>query len=99
MTDLTKGVTELVLEARDLEASERFYTEVLGLPVVLRWEGPAWKGREAVWVQSGDRTRIGLWKPFTGIAGARPGAHVHFAMTVAEEDYAAAVARARAQGV
>ncbi|WP_284749729.1 VOC family protein [Amycolatopsis sp. RTGN1] len=99
MTDLTKGVTELVLEARDLEASERFYTEVLGLPVVLRWEGPAWKGREAVWVQSGDRTRIGLWKPFVGIAGARPGAHVHFAMTVSEEDYTAAVARAHAQGV
>ncbi|MEV6874384.1 VOC family protein [Amycolatopsis sp. NPDC051128] len=99
MADLTKGVTELVLEARDLEASERFYTDVLGLPVVLRWEGPTWKGREAVWVQSGDRTRIGLWKPAVGIAGARPGAHVHFAMTVAEEDYDAAVARARTQGV
>ncbi|WP_206784574.1 VOC family protein [Amycolatopsis sp. MtRt-6] len=98
MTDLTKGVTELVLESRDLEASERFYTEVLGLPVVLRWEGPAWAGREAIWVQSGDRTRIGLWKPFTGIAGARPGKNVHFAMTVAEADYEAAVARARARG-
>jgi hypothetical protein len=51
---------------------------------VLRWEGEAWTGREAVWVQSGKQTRIGLWKPVVGIAGARPGAHVHFALTVAE---------------
>ena len=89
----THGVSELVIEAKDLAASERFYTQALGLPVVLRWEGEAWTGREAVWVQSGEQTRIGLWKPAAGISGARPGAHVHFALTVVEEDYDAMVAQ------
>jgi catechol 2,3-dioxygenase-like lactoylglutathione lyase family enzyme len=95
----THGVSELVLEANDLAASERFYTQALGLPVVLRWEGEAWTGREAVWVQSGEQTRIGLWKPAVGISGARPGAHVHFALTVAEKDYDAMVAQIRAHSV
>src|ERR1041384_8237577 len=47
------GVSELVLEVVDLEASERFYSEVLGLPVVERWPD-----REAIWGMAGDRTRI-----------------------------------------
>src|SRR6185312_17021738 len=94
----THGVSELVIEATDLAASERFYTQALGLPVVLRWEGEKWaaRGREAVWVQSGTQTRIGLWKPAAGIGGARPGSHVHFALTVTEEDYEAMVAQIRA---
>ena len=94
----TNGVSELVLEARDLAASERFYTEALGLPVVLRWDGEERPGREAVWVQSGEQTRIGLWRPTIGISGSRPGVHVHFALTVAEEDYDAIVAQIRAHG-
>ena len=48
------GVSELVLEVVDLEASERFYSDVLGLPVVERWPD-----REAIWVMAGERTRIG----------------------------------------
>jgi catechol-2,3-dioxygenase len=48
------GVSELVLEVVDLPVAERFYAEVLGFPVVERWEE-----REAVWVMAGDRTRIG----------------------------------------
>lgn len=92
------GVSELVIDVLDLEASERFYREVLGLPVIGRWEGDAFRGREAVWVQAGDQTRIGLWKPQVGIAGSRGGAHVHFAMTVAEDDYDDVVAQVRASG-
>lgn len=95
----TMGVTELVLETRDLEESEWFYTDVLGLPVVGRWEGESFRGREAVWVQSGDQTRIGLWQPQVGIAGSRGGVHVHFAMTVAEGDFDAVVAQVREHGV
>lgn len=98
MPVLTMGVTELVIEARNLEASERFYSDVLGLPVVGRWEGDAFRGREAVWLQSGDQTRIGLWKPQVGIAGSRGGVHVHFAMTVAEDDFDAVVAQIRSHG-
>jgi catechol 2,3-dioxygenase-like lactoylglutathione lyase family enzyme len=87
------GVSELVLEVVDLEASERFYAEVLGLPVVDRWPD-----REAVWVMAGERTRIGLWRPQVGLAGGRGGLHVHFALHIAEADYDGAVERLRSLG-
>ena len=87
------GVSELVLEVVDLEAAERFYAEVLGLPVVERWEQ-----REALLVMAGAGTRIGLWRPQVGLAGGRGGVHVHYAMHVAESDYDAAVARFREHG-
>ncbi len=87
------GVSELVLEVADLEAAERFYSGVLGLPVVERWSE-----REAIWVMAGDRTRIGLWRPQVGLAGGRGGAHVHYAMQIAEDDYDAAVALLRERG-
>jgi catechol 2,3-dioxygenase-like lactoylglutathione lyase family enzyme len=87
------GVSELVLEVADLERAERFYTDVLGLPVVERWQD-----REAVWLMVGDRTRIGLWTPQVGLAGGRGGAHVHYAMHVAADRYDAAVAALRERG-
>src|SRR3712207_9158325 len=87
------GVSELVLEVVDLEAAERFYSEVLGFPVVDRWSE-----REAIWVMAGDRTRIGLWRPQVGLAKGRGGIHVHFAMHVAEAGYDAAVALLRERG-
>jgi hypothetical protein len=52
----------------------------LGLPVVERWPG-----RDVVWVMAGDRTRIGLWRPQVGLASARGGVHVHFALHVPDE--------------
>jgi catechol 2,3-dioxygenase-like lactoylglutathione lyase family enzyme len=87
------GVSELVLEVEDLEAAERFYSEVLGLPVVDRWPN-----REAVWVMAGERTRIGLWRPQVGLFGSRGGVHVHFAMHIDERDFDAAVERLRSLG-
>ena len=87
------GVSELVLEVVDLDASERFYADVLGLPVVERWPE-----REAIWVMAGDRTRIGLWRPQVGMFGGRGGIHVHFAMHIAPERYDAAVAHLRSKG-
>jgi len=88
------GVSELVLEVVDLEAAERFYADVLGLPVVERWEH-----REAVWLMAGRQTRIGLWKPQVGLARGRGGLHVHFALHIRDEDYDAAVERLRAHGL
>jgi catechol 2,3-dioxygenase-like lactoylglutathione lyase family enzyme len=88
------GVNELVLEVLDLEESVRFYTEVLGLPLVERWDH-----RDAVWVMAGDRTRIGLWRPQVGLAGGRGGVHVHYAMHLPEESYDAAVERLRGNGL
>ena len=87
------GVSELVLEVVDLEASEAFYSGLLGLPVVERWPD-----REVVWVMAGDRTRIGLWRPQVGLAGGRGGVHVHFAMHIGESDYDEAVSLLRERG-
>jgi catechol 2,3-dioxygenase-like lactoylglutathione lyase family enzyme len=87
------GVSELVLEVVDLAAAERFYSEVLGLPVVDRWPD-----RGAVWVMAGEGTRIGLWRPQVGLFGSRGGVHVHFAMHIAEDDYDGAVRRLRGLG-
>ena len=91
----TTGVNELVLESRDLEAAERFYTGVLGFPVIERWHGSP---TDAVWVLAGG-TRIGLWKPSIGISGGRPGVHVHYALSVAAEDYDPVVEEIRSHGV
>ena len=85
------GVNELVLEVLDLDAAERFYAGVLGLPVALRSE-------DRVWVTAGARTRIGLWAPQVGIAAGRGGVHVHYAMHIDEADYDAAVVRLREHG-
>jgi ubiquinone/menaquinone biosynthesis C-methylase UbiE/catechol 2,3-dioxygenase-like lactoylglutathione lyase family enzyme len=94
MTIPVTGVSELVLEVDDLAAAERFYSGVLGLPVVERWAE-----REAIWVMAGDRTRIGLWRPQVGVAGGRGGEHVHFALHVAEDAFDAAVGRLREAGL
>ena len=80
-----------MLEVADLEGATRFYTEALGLPVMLRSE-------ERVWLRAGERTRIGLWTPQVGIAGGQGGAHVHYALHIAEEEYDSAVAQLRAHG-
>lgn len=87
------GVSELVLEVVDLEAAERFYAGLLGLPVVERWPE-----REAIWVMAGDRTRIGLWRPQVGLQRGRGGIHVHYAMHVPPDRYDAAVALLRERG-
>jgi catechol-2,3-dioxygenase len=86
-------VNELVLEAVDLERAEHFYSELLGFPVVERW-----RHRDAVWVLAGS-TRIGLWRPQVGTAGGRGGVHVHYALQIEEEDYAAIVERLRGHGL
>jgi catechol-2,3-dioxygenase len=86
-------VNELVLEVVDLGRAEHFYSELLGLPVVERWEH-----RDAVWVLAGS-TRIGLWRPQVGTAGGRGGVHVHYALQIEEDDYAAIVERLRGHGL
>jgi catechol 2,3-dioxygenase-like lactoylglutathione lyase family enzyme len=76
------GLFELVLEVADLAAAERFYREVIGLPVAARWGDE----RPAVWLSLGREAFLGLWPPETGgaaaIHGGRGGSHVHFARRV-----------------
>lgn len=86
------GVSELVLEVRDLKAAEDFYAGALGFPVVERWHQ-----RSALWVMAGRHTRLGLWSPQVGIAGGRGGSHVHFAMHVDEADFEGVVDRLQGQ--
>ena len=76
------GISELVLEVSDLEASRAFYRDLLGFEETLHGEGR--EGRH--WYLVGDSARLGLWTPQTGLAGGRGGAHVHFAFAVAEVD-------------
>jgi catechol-2,3-dioxygenase len=80
-----------VLEVADLAKATQFYAEVLGLPVMSGSD-------ERVWVAAG-RTRIGLWTPQVGIAEGRGGAHVHYALQIAEGDYDGAVERLRRHGL
>lgn len=87
------GVSELVLEVLDLDAAEHFYADLLGFPVVERWEE-----RGAVWVMAGHATRIGLWRPQVGLAGGRGGIHVHYALRIDDADFDAAVTRLRDKG-
>jgi catechol 2,3-dioxygenase-like lactoylglutathione lyase family enzyme len=89
------GVSELTLEMSDLEAGERFYAGLLGLPVVERWT----ERGGAVWLLAGDRTRIGLWRPQIGLGGGRGGVHVHYAMHLPASAYDKAIERLRAAGL
>ncbi len=93
------GLFELVLEVADLEASERFYHDILGLQVVDRWTGD----RPAVWLGLGREGFLGLWPRETGgamaIHGGRGGAHVHIALRVPHGTLAAAHARLEALGI
>src|SRR6186997_884484 len=76
------GLLEMVLEVGDLAAAERFYRDVIGLPVVERWTDE----RPAVWLALGREDFLSLWPPQTGgavaIHGGRGGRHVHFALRV-----------------
>jgi catechol 2,3-dioxygenase-like lactoylglutathione lyase family enzyme len=76
------GMHEFVLEVQDLEASERFYRDLIGLREITRWTGD----RNAIWFDAGDGIALGLWTPETGgekaIHRGRGGVHVHFALRI-----------------
>src|SRR3954447_17463999 len=76
------GLFEMTLEVKDLARSERFYRDVIGLPVAARWSD----ARPAVWLALGREGFLGLWPPESGgavaIHGGRGGSHVHFAIRV-----------------
>src|SRR4051794_41140754 len=66
------GFAELTLEARDMDALERFYTEAFGLEVLLRDD-------DRIWLAAGPDARLGLWTPGAKEFGDEGGRHVHFA--------------------
>lgn len=91
------GLHEMVLEVADLEASTRFYEDVIGLKVVQRWG----EDRPAVWLDMGDTAALGLWTAKAAIgalANGRGGAHVHFALRVPQGSIDAVQARLESLG-
>jgi catechol-2,3-dioxygenase len=66
------GFAELTLEARDMTALERFYTEAFGLDVLQRDD-------DRTWLAAGRNARLGLWTPGEKEFGDEGGRHVHFA--------------------
>jgi len=90
----TSGISELVLEVTDLEASRRFYRDLLGFEETLWGEGR--EGR--YWYLVGESARLGLWTEQIGLAGGRGGAHVHFAFHVEDAEVDAIQARIEAGG-
>ncbi len=49
-----RGFHHLAIQVRDLPAAERFYRDVLGLPVVRRWPSTDGAGDRSVWLDTGD---------------------------------------------
>jgi catechol-2,3-dioxygenase len=83
------GISELVLEVTDLEASRRFYGEILGFEETRVGE----RREDRRWYLVGDSARLGLWTPQTGLAGGRGGAHVHYAFNVDDAELDALLGR------
>jgi catechol-2,3-dioxygenase len=91
MDTLTDGFAELTLQARDMAALERFYTEAVGLEVLARED-------DRIWLAAGECSRLGLWAPGEKEFGDEGGAHVHFAFSAAPGRLDALVERLRAHG-
>jgi catechol-2,3-dioxygenase len=85
------GFAELTLEARDLGALERFYTQAFGLELLKR-EG------DRVWLAAGRDARLGLWTPGQKEFGDEGGRHVHYAFAVDPGTLDALVERLRRHG-
>lgn len=98
MTPPTLGLFEMVLEVADLARAERFYHEVIGLPIADRWDDE----RHATFLTLGREGFLGLWPVETGgenaIHGGRGGAHVHFALLTPPGSLPAFETRIRAAG-
>jgi catechol 2,3-dioxygenase-like lactoylglutathione lyase family enzyme len=49
-----RGFHHLAIQVRDLATCERFYRDVLGLPVVRRWPSADGASERSVWLDTGD---------------------------------------------
>ena len=85
------GFAELTLEARDIDALERFYTEAFGLDVLQR-EG------DRIWLSAGPDARLGIWTPGEKEFGDEGGRHVHVAFAASPGTLDSLVERIRGHG-
>lgn len=86
------GFAELTLQARDREALERFYVDLIELEVLAREE-------DRTWLKVGEHARLGLWTPGEKEFGDEGGEHVHHAYSVSPGTLDALVERLRGAGV
>jgi catechol-2,3-dioxygenase len=86
------GFAELTLQVRDLDALERFYTDVFRLRVLKRED-------DRVWLAAGDDARLGLWLPGEKEFGDEGGAHVHYAFSIEPDTLDELVERLRARSI
>lgn len=86
------GFAELTLEVRDRAAMERFYGEVLGLPVLAKED-------DRTWLAAGDTSRLGLWLPGEKEFGDEGGRHVHYAYSATPEQLDALASRLEERGI
>ena len=91
MDTLTDGFAELTLQARDLGALERFYTEAMGLEVLARED-------DRIWLAAGEHARLGLWTPGEKEFGDQGGVHVHYAFSAVPGRLDALAERLREHG-
>lgn len=96
------AVHHLAIQCADLAACERFYVEVLGLPVVRRWPAEG-GGDRSVWLGLGGDAFLALERagaPPAATAWLAPEAGLHLlALRIAPGDRAAWEARLAARGV
>lgn len=102
---MIQGIHHHAIQVRDLAAAERFYCDVLGLPVVRRWPAPDGNGERSVWVGVGDAfLALEVVPPGQPTAtedlarGQRPGHHL-IALRIPRADRARWEARLTAAGV
>ena len=89
------AISELVLEVCDLDASRRFYGELLGFEETRYGEGRD----DRRWYLVGDSARLGIWTAQVGLAGGRGGAHVHFAFQIARDELEPLLDRLSSRGL
>jgi len=101
---MTSGLHHLAIQVADLAGCERFYREVLGLPVLRRWPDPA-GGDRSVWLDAGGGAFLALERagasPAPGDApwkDGRPGLHL-VALRIAAAERAGWERRLAEEGV
>lgn len=98
---MAPGFHHLAIQVRDLEECERFYREVLGLPVLRRWPDPS-GGDRSVWLGVEDGflalERVGAEPEARPFHDGRAGLHL-VALRIPAAERAAWEARLAAQGV
>jgi glyoxylase I family protein len=96
-----KLIHHLAIKVRDLPAAERFYRDILGLPVQRRWPADDGPGDRSLWLDLGAGAFLALERASLArppLDEEEPGLHV-VALRIGRDDRPAWMARLAAAGV